>query len=234
MTANEVADRPIHFGRERNDNTTVKRKHIIWDWNGTLFDDAWLAVDILNHVRERRGMTTVSLTWYRNEFVTPVREFYRRMGFDLTSDPYEKLSGEWFKEYEARRFECRLQRDAESVIRTCAEAGIAQSVLSMYPQRSLEDLIRHFDMSRYFVNAVGLNDHFADSKVDLGRALLVELEDAPADMILVGDTEHDREVADALGLECVLVPQGHQSRTKLEAPNSTLINTLRDLLPLVL
>ena len=27
-----------------------KYRHVIWDWNGTLLDDAWLCVEIINEM----------------------------------------------------------------------------------------------------------------------------------------------------------------------------------------
>jgi phosphoglycolate phosphatase len=33
---------------------------------------------------------------------------------------------------------------------------------------------------------------------------------------MVGDTLHDVEVAEALGISCVLIAQGHQSRERLD------------------
>ena len=43
----------------------MKYKHVIWDWNGTLVDDTWLFVDIMNGVlkdRNLQGITPVSYT----------------------------------------------------------------------------------------------------------------------------------------------------------------------------
>ena len=41
-------------------------KHIIWDWNGTLLNDAWLFVDIMNNVLENHNMETITVKKYRN------------------------------------------------------------------------------------------------------------------------------------------------------------------------
>ena len=34
--------------------------------------------------------------------------------------------------------------------------------------------------------------------------------------LMIGDTDHDAEVAAAMGVDCVLLSCGHQSREKLE------------------
>ena len=37
-----------------------KYRHIIWDWNGTLLDDAWLSVEILNQLMAQRDMPGIT------------------------------------------------------------------------------------------------------------------------------------------------------------------------------
>ena len=43
-------------------------KHIVWDWNGTLLDDAWLCVEVLNQMLSQRGQTAITLEFYRQHF----------------------------------------------------------------------------------------------------------------------------------------------------------------------
>ena len=46
---------------------SVKKKytHIIWDWNGTIIDDAKLCVRIVNDILEDRGLPQLLLEHYR-------------------------------------------------------------------------------------------------------------------------------------------------------------------------
>jgi phosphoglycolate phosphatase len=220
--------------RDATTNRSGRYAHIFWDWNGTLFDDAWLAVSILNNVLKRRNMPAISEERYRDEFVTPVRQLYVRLEFDLARDRYEDLADEWFSEYEARRFECRLHADAESVLSACSAAGCPQSILSMYPQRSLDEMVDHYRVRRHFSRSIGLDDHFADGKLELGTRLLGELEGAASEVVLIGDTVHDYEVARQLGMACILIPRGHQSRRKLESCGATMANGLAGIPALVL
>ena len=48
-------------------------KHIIWDWNGTLLNDAWLFVEIMNSVLENSNMATISLEKYR-KFIYSIKD----------------------------------------------------------------------------------------------------------------------------------------------------------------
>ncbi len=42
----------------------------------------------------------------------------------------------------------------------------------------------------------------------------------PGQLILVGDTDHDLEVGDALGIDVLLVTGGHQSHARLSKRHS--------------
>ncbi|SVD25320.1 uncharacterized protein METZ01_LOCUS378174, partial [marine metagenome] len=70
--------------------TSSKYKHIIWDWNGTLLDDGWLFVDVMNSILRRRGMDTITLEKYREIFGFPVKDYYLKLGFDLEKEPFEE------------------------------------------------------------------------------------------------------------------------------------------------
>ena len=51
----------------------MKFKHIIWDWNGTLWDDTWLCVEINNHMLERRDLPLIDIGVYTAKLCFPVR-----------------------------------------------------------------------------------------------------------------------------------------------------------------
>ena len=54
-----------------------KYKHIVWDWNGTLLNDGWLFVDIMNSILEYRNMKTISIKKYREIFEFPVKKYFK-------------------------------------------------------------------------------------------------------------------------------------------------------------
>ena len=55
---------------------------------------------------------------------------------------------------------------------------------------------------------------------------MAEMEWDPADILYVGDTLHDGEVAQAMGVECVLVSHGHQNRHRLSQAGLTVVDSL--------
>jgi phosphoglycolate phosphatase len=53
------------------------------------------------------------------------------------------------------------------------------------------------------------------------------------EIIMVGDTVHDSEVAEAMAIDCVLVEHGHVSRKRLEKTGRKVISNLNEFLYLL-
>ena len=203
-------------------------KHIIWDWNGTLIDDAWLCVEILNTFLAEQGLDSIDHVQYREVFDFPVRNYYRRLGFDFSKESFEDIADRYIEIYNARRFECRLHRDAHRVIRAFADAGVGQSILSAYEQTSLEQFVDHFGLTDSFEQILGLDNYLAGGKLDNGRRLIDRLGHKGSEAVLIGDTTHDLDVARVIGVDCLLLVGGHQSLEKLENHGARVIQTLAE------
>ncbi len=201
-------------------------EHVIWDWNGTLLDDSELCVEIMNGMLDRRGMPTLTLEAYRAAFTFPVREYYERLGFDFSVEPFEQLGIEFIDNYESRRHESRLQSDALRLLEHARSLGKAQSILSAYTHDTLVELIESHDLSHFFDHTVGLDNIYAGSKIETGLRLMDSLAHDRDKVLLVGDTLHDVEVAEEMGIRCILIAHGHQSRERLEASGVPVLETL--------
>jgi phosphoglycolate phosphatase len=210
-----------------------KYRHIVWDWNGTLLDDAALCVSILNEMLSARGMGSVSAGEYRRHFDFPVIDYYRKLGFDFEAETYDAIAREFIDAYDNRRFSCRLQENAESAVSRLAAADVKQSILSAYQQPRLEEVVTHFGMRKYFQVLSGLSDDYAHSKVESGRRLLERLGCGPGELLLIGDTTHDHETAQAMKADCLLIASGHQDVAKLSRCNGRVLSSLGEFLKTV-
>jgi phosphoglycolate phosphatase len=202
-------------------------RHVVWDWNGTLLDDVWLCVDVLNGMLRARGLPEVNENYYREVFSFPVINVYKRMGFDTSDGRFEKMSVEYIDAYQARRGECKLHADALAVLASVKQSGVGQSILSAYQQNMLDSMIANMGLNKYFDKLAGNTNIFAASKVDYGRSLLKEIGGDPREIVMVGDTEHDYEVAKELGLRCILVSHGHNSPNNLVRLGVTVVPSLK-------
>lgn len=204
-------------------------RHIIWDWNGTLLDDLDYCLRVMNDILRRRGLPELDRERYHAVFDFPVRDYYARLGFDWTRDSFEALSVEFITGYDAHRLECPLHADSRRMLAAVKAAGLTQSILSAYRHETLVEIVDHFGLIPYFAHLSGLDNIYARSKAELGRAQLARLGLPPGEILLIGDTVHDLEVAREIGVDCVLVATGHHPAEKLWRHHDRVLDTLADL-----
>lgn len=204
-------------------------RHIVWDWNGTLLDDLDLSIDVMNGMLRQRRLPLLDRARYHALFDFPVRSYYERLGFDASRDSFEQLSVEFIAGYDAGRWECRLHADVRELLAATERAGSTQSILSAYRQETLSEIVDHFGLTPHFVRLIGLDNIFAHSKAELGRAWIAELGLPPHDVLMVGDTLHDLDVAAAMGVDCALVAAGHHPEARLRTRSQRVFRNLRAL-----
>jgi phosphoglycolate phosphatase len=190
-------------------------QHIIWDWNGTLINDSWVCVEILNTLLLQYGKDTTTHDTYLKEFGFPVAAYYEHLGFDFSVDPFDTIADEYIDRYSTRQYECDLYDGTNTVLETLQRAEIPQSILSAYHQDYLTEAVTRFQVNQFFEHIKGREDHYATSKVDAGHDLISRLGLRAEQTLLIGDTLHDLEVAQALGTQCILISRGHQTADRL-------------------
>ena len=52
---------------------------LVWDWNGTIVNDVFLFVEVLNVLLLKNNLPLLSSDLYREEFVFPIDEFYKKL-----------------------------------------------------------------------------------------------------------------------------------------------------------
>ena len=207
-----------------------KYKHVIWDWNGTLLNDTALSVDIINGVLTNHNLDPLSLDDYRLIFNFPVKDYYEKAGFNFSLNSFEVIGKQWMDEYERRKGETNLFDGAREVLGYIKSAGIDQSILSAYSHHTLIEIVEYYKLGEYFKYITGLDHIYATSKLEIGKELIEKI-DCPKDkIVLVGDTIHDYEVANGLGVKCILIANGHQSRERLMACNVPMLNDIREII----
>lgn len=205
-------------------------KHIIWDWNGTLWNDSWLCFELTNNMLAERNMPAMSQKLYQSIMRFPIKDYYSDLGFDYVDESYEKLANEFIDEYERRRFECKLQPNVKETLTAVSKQGLTQSVLSAYKHDTLLQAIQYFELTGYFDDIIGLDDIYAESKVANGIKYINSIGLDNSEVLFVGDTTHDFEVAEAMNVACVLVESGHNSRLRLEQCDVPVFSSLQELL----
>ena len=204
-------------------------KHVIWDWNGTLLNDVDFCCKIINRILVENNLPVLSLKKYREIFTFPVQNYYQAAGLDFTKTSFEIMGKDFIDEYESKKLSCSLFDNAIDVLSGIQKQGIGQSVLSAYLHDNLVSILEHYKLTKYFDNIIGLDNIYAGSKTHLGLSLVEQL-NIPKDQILfIGDTLHDAEVAEAMGVKSILIANGHQEKNKLLINDNFVLENLNQL-----
>jgi phosphoglycolate phosphatase len=190
-------------------------KHIIWDWNGTLLNDTWLFVDVMNSVLSKRNMPLITEEIYRDIFTFPVKDYYIKLGYDLEKESFETAGMEFIDAYHERQCDAELFDDALPFLNDCLDKGITHSIVSAQNQDTLDRLVNHYQIADKFTHICGLLNHYADGKTHVGHKVMDVLPFEKDEILFIGDTTHDAEVAHAIGVKCILVSRGHNSQKRL-------------------
>ena len=203
---------------------------IIWDWNGTLLNDLRLCVKTINSLLEKRSLPVLTTSSYKEVFSFPVKDYYEKVGFDFSKEDFEIPAKEFIDQYNSEVNKCDLHENTIEVLEQFKIEGLKQYILSAMKQDMLNTTLKQNNIYYYFEDIVGLNNHYAASKVERGRELIRRNNIKKDTALMIGDTEHDFEVAQELGIVCVLISDGHQSQKRLENTGVKVLNSLRDLL----
>jgi phosphoglycolate phosphatase len=206
-----------------------QRNTIIWDWNGTLLDDAEICRKAINTMLKRRNLPELSLERYRDVFTFPVIEYYKEIGFDFTFEGWEPVAMEFINLYLNALPGCGLTPDAVKTLETFKKKGYRQAIISAMQHDALLKSVSELGIHEYFDFIGGIGDHYANSKIENARKYLEEAGLNPSQITLIGDTLHDSEVATELKCKCILVATGHQSYNKLNSTRFPVLNNLSEI-----
>jgi phosphoglycolate phosphatase-like HAD superfamily hydrolase len=204
-------------------------RHLVWDWNGTLFDDHVAVVAAVNDALAGLGVAAIDADTYRTHFTRPVQRFYEQVvGRPIAAEEWRKLDDAYHDSYHASVERLGLASDARAALVAAEAAGLTQSLLSMWRHQDLVPLVERLGIGRFFTRVDGLRVPGGAGKTEHLVAHLAALKVDAAAATLVGDALDDLQAARAVGARCVLYDGGSHHRHALEATGVPVVETLTD------
>lgn len=213
------------------------RPHLVWDWNGTLFDDQHLVIGALNAVLDEAGLPRVDMATYQRLYTRPVLVFYERLfGRPIGPQEWERLDAVYHAGYRAGLDRARLTVDATTALDAVEVAGGTQSLLSMWRHEELVPLVGVLGIADRFARIDGLRGDGGGVKAPYLQAhldaLVAERGVAPSEVLVIGDALDDAAAAAHIGATCVLYDGGSHPRQELDAAGVPVATSLTEALEL--
>lgn len=184
--------------------------YIVWDWNGTLFDDLDLCLYCINRLLTDNGYEQVhTYEQYRKVFCFPIKQYYLNAGFKFDKKSFEELAQEYMDIYLPMAHLCKLNKDAKEVINEFNQKGYKQVILTASKINVLKEQLEPFNIKDKFDLLLGTDNIYCHSKAQLAEKLLQRI-DKNDKIYFIGDSLHDAEVGKILGAQIILYEGGHQ------------------------
>jgi phosphoglycolate phosphatase len=171
----------------------------------------------MNLLLIQESLPTISYQKYKEIFTFPVVEYYKIAGHTFEKKSFEILGKQFMIEYELRKNNCQLYPGVFEFLTELKEKNIYQHLLSAYEQQSLNNILKLYNIDSFFKNIVGLDNIYANGKSHLARDLIkiIRSNGPVRNILLIGDTIHDYEVAKEIKSDCILFSHGHQDEERL-------------------
>ncbi|MBQ1546014.1 MAG: HAD family hydrolase [Clostridia bacterium] len=189
---------------------------VIWDYNGTIVDDAWVAVEAENIVLKAHGLPEMTMDFYRRECEMPIENFYNKI-YDFSKYSFSEVAAAFLYNYDSIAVRAKPFNDVCIAIRKLHEQGIRQGVISGFETGRLIESLRAFGLDGYFEFMSGADDTSCGSKSGRAAEVVAKYGFPPEKTLFIGDMYHDYETAAYVGADCVLIARGHQSGTVLRS-----------------
>ncbi len=199
-------------------------KHVIWDWNGTLVDDAWLFVELMNDELNKRNLTKINVNDYRKNFTFPVKKYYENLGFDFKVESFKRVGRDFINNFKQRNLEPDLFRNVIHILKWLKRNNFSQSILSAQENSILNKTVPHYKIDHYFDSIAGIKNIYANNKIDIAIEERNKINLNDDEILIIGDSSHDFEISKLLNINCILFSNGHYSKNRLIKNNCLIIN----------
>ncbi|WP_335977654.1 MULTISPECIES: HAD family hydrolase [Streptomycetaceae] len=204
--------------------------HLVWDWNGTLFNDIEAVVGATNASFAELGLPLVTAERYRELYCVPVPRFYERLlGRQPSAEEWAVMDANFDRHYLRLAEQCSLAEGAAELLAARHTSGLTQSLCSLATTRQLLPFVTAHGIAERFQRIDGRSGALSDGKsAQMARhlAALDGLDGRP--VVVIGDALDDAAAAAHVGAFAVLYTGGSHSRASLETAGVPVVDSLAE------
>ncbi|WP_375432245.1 HAD family hydrolase [uncultured Friedmanniella sp.] len=199
---------------------------VCWDWNGTLLDDTEVAMAAMNAVLHDRGLPVLPhVDAYRKVFGFPIQALYARLG--VSDVDFQLAAGRYLELFPVHVERAQLHPGADAALRAIGRLGAEQVLISATIAEVLQAQLAPHAIAGHFDQILGITDAYA-SKADVVANWLESSGHDPRRVLMVGDTNHDEEIAEKLAVHFIRFARGHQEPP--DHDRHPVVHHLRDII----
>ncbi|MDD2324552.1 MAG: HAD hydrolase-like protein [Alphaproteobacteria bacterium] len=196
---------------------------IVFDWNGTLLDDAVHCCEAMNAAIAVIGTSPMTIETYRREYAMPLMSFYERVGCDpqKLAANLTQVFDTFGSMYDATVNQTFLREGAKEVLSFLSAQGHRAAILSNHTVEMIAGQVKRFGIDAHF-DAILANkgEEMRDimHKADKGSRLKAYVEKyGIRRALVVGDSAEEIHIAHHYGFLGVGIEGGFCAAERIRA-----------------
>ncbi len=215
-------------------------KLVAFDWNGTILADTYAVFKADNEVLKRLGEKPVNFSDFLKHFDVPVKNYYLALGMDpkKLEANLDFISHTFHDIYESKVNRIRSRANARTVLKWLKKHEIESIIISNHIKDRIEEQLARLKLKNYISQVLG---NFSISSAMKARnkqerllEYLKETKTEPKEILIVGDSIEEVEIAKEIGALSAAITHGNVSTKRLKrAKPDYLISDLGNVINIV-
>ena len=206
------------------------KKTILFDLDGTLTDSGEGIINCVIYALERFGLPIPAREELRYFVGPPLHESFMKQG--VPADRAEEAVAVYRERYvPTGMFENTPYPGVRELLETLVSQGHTLYVASSKPEWMCVEILKHFDLDKYFTQICGATMDTSRTNKEAVIAYLLDLNGRSDNTVMVGDTKFDVIGAKFHGIPTIGVSWGYGSVEEMEAAGAkSIAYTMEELL----
>ncbi|WP_050400013.1 HAD family hydrolase [Bradyrhizobium embrapense] len=216
------------------------RPVLVFDWNGTLLDDASALLQTTNAILERFGRPAIDLYTIRDHCDVPLSILFRSIGMSEAEVAAVDRDGSaiFHDTYEPLADKADLRVGARAVLEWVRQEAASSIIVSNHIVAPLVAQLQRLGIDRCFNDVLAFESRATQyktmSKGERLRRYMEQNDLKPESTFIIGDMPVETDIARSLGLISVAITGGFVSEARLRAAKPDhIIHNYHELLPIV-
>lgn len=182
---------------------------IVFDMDGTLMDSAQSIIHAMDYAEAKMGLPTMAVAEKKKCIGPPILESY--MGKYHLDEVEAEKAATHFRQYQNGPGIAEVQPypGIEALLSMLKETGHKIALATLKRQDIAKTILENTGLSHYFdiIGGAAMDEH--STKASVLKTTLADMGIAPADALLIGDTDFDAEGAWIVGVTFIAVTYGY-------------------------
>lgn len=190
---------------------------IVFDWDGTLLDSASGIVACIQAASREMGLEVPSDERASHVIGLGLHDSLKFAVPDLPDSDYARFAEHYRKHFLAREEGMNLFPGVRELLASLHEGGYTLAVATGKSRRGLDRALAASGLGTYFSASRCADETNPKPHPAMLRELMQQLRRAPRELLMIGDTSHDLDMAASASVDAVAVTYGAHPEEVLRA-----------------